>query len=99
MANVRLQEEDGGPAVAGKPRHENSNTYFTSSLTRSQTQGRRSGKKDSAKPRQMRGCCIVSNIGAPKKYFQRCGTLLITTEKIMQWSKGAQFGVAPSVYY
>jgi len=25
--------------------------------------------------------------------------LLIRTEKIMQWSKGARFGVAPSAYY
>ena len=67
MADVRLQEEDGGPAVAGKPRHENSDTYFTSSLTQSRTQGRHSGKKVGAKPRQVRGCCIVSNIGTPKK--------------------------------
>ena len=37
--------------------------------------------------------CIVSNIGAPQKEFQRWEALLIGTGKITQWSKGTLIGV------
>ena len=39
---------------------------------------------------------IVSNIGAPQKYFQHQKVLLFRTIKIMWWSKGALIGAAPS---
>ena len=39
---------------------------------------------------------IVSNIGAPQKYFQLQKAFLIGMEKIMQWPKGTLIGAAPS---
>ena len=38
----------------------------------------------------------VSNIGALKKLFQRQKALLIRTNNITQWSKGALIGVVPN---